>query len=1207
MNSNSSRPADSAPAAVRTAPAPGGRRLLAYSAAWVVLAVSLLATLGGWWIARRHEELAARQKFEEEATQIRMLLSQRMMVYQDVLHGALGLYAASVSVERSEWRAYVNRVSVNQRFPGIDGLGFIAHVPRERVEEFLQATRADKTPEFQLRQPGTNAALMIVKYLEPETDHAAWLGVDMSPDPEARAVADKARDAGAAVLSRPVNLQDGQAGPTPGLLMLLPVYRNGARTATLEEKRVNLTGWVFARFITAELMHGILEGKETRLRFAVVDKVNRDSEVVIFQNSNPPTETPLFSSISLLTAGQRAWELQFSSKPEFEAAISRNLELLAVAGGGLISVLLFGITLSLNSTRDRAMRMADNMTLAFREANELLQREIQSREANERRTALQHAVTRVLAEAESIAEAAPKIVQTVCENLGWDCGALWQTDPESQKLHCVESWHRPGLIAPEFEADTRRRTFTKGEGLPGRIWASGEPTWIKDVAEDQNFPRAPFAQEAKLHAAFGFPLLLGDKFLGCVEFFSREIVAPDPELLQLVAGLGSQIGQFLERKQARQDLEHEQFLLRTLMDNLPDRIYFKDAQSRFLRNSKAHLQRFSLTDQSDALGKSDFDFFTEEHARQAFEDEQRLMRSGETITVEEKETWPDGSVSWALSTKLPLRDEQGRTVGTFGISRDITDRKRAEEAMRLAKEAAEEANRTKSQFLANMSHELRTPLNSVIGFAGILLKNKSGTLSPTELNFLDRIQANGKHLLTLINEILDLSKIEARKIELQLAPVALDVLVRETLAQQEGLVRDRPVQLLADLPAQVAPLQADAEKLRQVIINLIGNALKFTERGSVTVRVVTAPGTNKPVQIDVVDTGIGIPKDKLGVIFEAFHQADASTARKYGGTGLGLTISLALCRLMGFHITVASEVGRGSTFSIVLAPTDPAGNLAKPGRKTTLPQAPMLQRASDLHSKLVLVIDDESDSRLLLTHLLEEFGCQVIAANSGEQGLRMAREFKPQIITVDLLMPEMDGATVIRALKADPQLRDIPLVVVSIVAEERRGSILGKVDILEKPVARPDLLAALERIQLPSGATILVVDDEPEAREIIAAHLAGQPVRIETAANGREALAVLEKTPVQLVVLDLVMPIMDGLALLETLRTDSRHQQLPVVVVTSRSLSPAEKEQLRRQTLAFVKKTDLSEESFKRLLQRVLEEAENHRGKNAAPGQAVIG
>ncbi len=1346
-------PAPTAPANGSATPqSRGARRPFSHSLAWIVLAISLAASVGGWFIARKHEELTARKRFDEEVSRIQTALSERMSIYEDVLHGGLGLYAASHSVERAEWRAYVETVSVNKRFPGIDGLGFIACVPREKLDEFLKTTREDETPNFQLKNPGTNDDLLITKYLEPEKEHAALIGVDVGADPAHRAVAEKARDTGLPVISGRLNLKEPGAEAQDGLVMLLPVFRNGTPAATLAERRAGIEGWVYARFVTAQLMGGILQDKAPLLRFEVFDRLTQGAETLMF-DSDPPAQDrpeirpPRFSVMNPLTVGQHLWLLRYTTKPAFNAAMPRSSEMLVAAGGGVISLLLFGIALSLSTTRARAVAMADDMTRAFREANVRLQKEFTERQRMERRATIQHAVTRVLADAETLAEATPRIVEAICQSLGWDLGAIWRIDPQLKQLHCVEFWQRPGLDVTEFAAATRQKTFKPGEGLPGRVWATTQPFWIADVTRDQNFPRGALAARAGLHGAFGFPILMGEEFLGVIEFFSHEIVEPDAEVLKLVAALGSQIGQFIARKRTQEELQREQYLFGALMQNLPDHIYFKDRHSRFLRVNRAMLAIMGNIDASAIIGKTDFDFFTEEHARQAFEDEQRLIRSGQPITQEEKETWPDGSVTWVLTTKMPLRDEASNVVGTFGISHDITarkraeaalqeisalqegilnaanyaiistttegmvttfnaaaekmtghaaaqvvgkatpalwhdrkevvrraealsrelgrkvepgfesfvakarlggadenewsilrndgscfpallsvtalrdqgnhiigflgviaditDRKRAEEAIRRARDEAEEASRTKSQFLANMSHELRTPLNSVIGFAGILLKNKTGNLHPTDLNFLERIQANGKHLLVLINEILDLSKIEARKVELQLAPVALDILVRETIAQQEGLVRDRPVQLLADLPATIAPIQTDAEKLRQVIINLIGNALKFTERGSVTVRVVTNAVDHQPARIEVIDTGIGIPREKLGVIFEAFQQADASTARKYGGTGLGLTISQALCRFMGFHIKVTSEVGRGSTFSVILggkregaAPLASNGPVVKNSSEISAAAT-----SSELRGKLVLVIDDESDSRVLLTNMLEEFGCQVIAANSGEQGLRMAREFRPQLITVDLLMPQMDGASVIRALKADPQLRDIPLVVVSIVAEERRGSILGAVDILEKPVAREDLLAALRRSLLPARSKILIVDDEEDARRILLSHLADEPVEVRTANNGQEALTALATFPADLVLLDLMMPVMDGVAFLDVLRTDPRYQHLPVVVITSKELSDAEKEQLRRQTLEIVKKTELSEEKFKQLLQRVLKkQTEDGRRQPAATG-----
>jgi len=531
------------------------------------------------------------------------------------------------------------------------------------------------------------------------------------------------------------------------------------------------------------------------------------------------------------------------------------------------------------------------------------------------------------------------------------------------------------------------------------------------------------------------------------------------------------------------------------------------------------------------------------------------------------------------------------------LEKTAEELKRSRAALLLSKEAAEQANRAKSEFLANMSHELRTPLNSVIGFANVLLKNKAGNLRPEDINFLERIQVNGKHLLGLINQILDLSKIEAGRTELDLSPISLVALARETVAQLEGQYRDKNVKLITELPDSIARIETDENKLKQVIINLIGNAFKFTERGTVTVRVVAEMETGRPLRIDVEDTGVGIPKDRQEAVFEAFQQADASTTRTYGGTGLGLTISRALCQLLGYRLALRSEAGKGTTFSIWLVPESEgeavavqSGHSVAVSMAASAPGTPMSpeEQLDALKDKLILVIDDESDARILLLDLLEGYGCRVIAASSGEQGLRMAREFRPDLITVDLIMPEMDGWQLVKELKNDSQLKEIPIVVVSIVVKEQAGKILGAVDVVEKPLIRENLLAALSRNLAGGRANILVVDDDPDTRRIVTTCLAEEGMHTETAANGREALEVLERFLPDLVFLDLVMPEMDGITFLDHIRSDSRHCHLPVVIITAKDLAPHEIRRLTSETRGLIGKTSNLKENLKETLQRIL-------------------
>ncbi len=833
---------------------------------------------------------------------------------------------------------------------------------------------------------------------------------------------------------------------------------------------------------------------------------------------------------------------------------------------------------ALRQPRDERKLRVEQRTAEQAKAGAGLQAEMIERERQQRRVATQYEITRILAESPKLLEAAPNLLRAICENLGWDVGAIWEIEPQGQVLRCVEVWHGPAIEVAEFETLTRQHTFVSGVGLPGRVWARAQPAWVADVVNDANFPRAPFADKAGLHAAFGFPILCGGAVLGVMEFFTREFREPDLDLLQMFGALGSQVGQFIERRRAEEALKDSEALYHSLVESLPLNLLRKDAQGRFTFANQLFCEELGKP-LEEIVGKTDFHFFPPELAQKYARDDQRVMATRQVFEAIEEHRKPDGAQCYVEVLKAPVYDSKASVMGIQVMFWDVTERELAKQALQSSKEAAESANRAKSEFLANMSHELRTPLNSVIGFANILLKNKPGNLRAEDLSFLERIGVNGKHLLGLINQILDLSKIEARKVELELTLASLPTLVQEIIDQFEGQLRGREIQLVAELPQPMAPLETDAGKLKQVIINLIGNALKFTERGSVTVRIEVAPQSRQPKRIEVIDTGIGIPPDRLAAVFEAFQQADSSTARKYGGTGLGLTISKALCELMGYQIAVSSEVGKGTTFSVELlaAPKPKAPPAEAPAMLTGAPSPPSLEQPkplpelAPLKDRLVLVVDDEDDSRILLTNLTEECGYRVITADSGELALRRAREVRPDLILLDLMMPQMDGWQVLTALKADPELQNIPVVVASIVARENRGTLFGAVDVLQKPVVREDLLRVLKACP---RAKVLVVEDSDLDRCLINECLEGERIELRTAANGREALQLLETFSPDLVLLDLLMPEMDGMSFLDLLRRDPRYENLPVFIVTAKELDPQERQRLGRLAQAVLKKAE---------------------------------
>ncbi len=414
----------------------------------------------------------------------------------------------------------------------------------------------------------------------------------------------------------------------------------------------------------------------------------------------------------------------------------------------------------------------------------------------------------------------------------------------------------------------------------------------------------------------------------------------------------------------------------------------------------------------------------------------------------------------------PVR-EQGRLTGAVVNFRDITERKHAEFELIVARDAAEAASRAKSDFLARMSHELRTPLNSIIGFANVLRKNRAGSMNEDQLSFSNRIATNGLHLLALINDILDLSKIEAGRMTLDLSVVMLDTLVRETIDELEGQTRDRPVVLHAEIPDVIRSIATDSARMKQVLINLIGNALKFTERGEVVVTINADPD-GMPLSVVVRDTGIGIPRDRLDAIFNVFEQAESMTSRRFGGTGLGLAISRSLCELMGHQLEVESEEGRGTTMFVRLGSAPRTSRRSVPGMMAIpdTKSAPAESAPVKSDAPLVLVVDEDEDARLLLGQHLEEAGCRVANADSGVDALRMARDLLPDMIFLDLRLPKISGFDVFRILKSDDMLKDTPVVIASVAGSEARPGLAGAAAILDKPISR-QLAIDLVRRWLP--------------------------------------------------------------------------------------------------------------------------------------------
>lgn len=522
--------------------------------------------------------------------------------------------------------------------------------------------------------------------------------------------------------------------------------------------------------------------------------------------------------------------------------------------------------------------------------------------------------------------------------------------------------------------------------------------------------------------------------------------------------------------------------------------------------------------------------------------------------------------------------------------------KSAREAADTARRAADEANKTKSSFLANMSHELRTPLNAILGYSEMLEEEARDLGQESFAPDLQKIRGAGRHLLGLINDILDLSKIEAGRMTLFVEEFEVEPMVRDVVSTVMPLLTKRGNRLDLECGEGLGRMSADVTKVRQTLFNLLSNASKFTENGTVRFSVRTG---GDQIEFAVSDTGIGMTPEQVGRLFQPFSQADVSTSRRYGGTGLGLAISRKFCQLMGGDITVTSTPGVGSTFTVRLPRAVPT-TTAEPA-----PPPPLAEVA--IGSPTVLVIDDDPAVRDLMRRTLTKEGYRVELAPDGRAGLELAARLKPNVITLDVMMPSMDGWSVLGALKSDPAMAGIPVVMVTIVEDKHLGFALGAAEYLTKPIERQRLVDAITKVQHHApGRSVLMVEDDPMTRELLRGTLEAEGWTVREAPNGRVGLEAIAEAVPDLVLLDLMMPEMDGFEFMDELRHRSRAPRVPVIVITAKDLTEEDHQRLNGEVVRVMTKQSSSSEQWMTEIREVLSHGQTPATTPAADHSVII-
>ncbi|WP_115553975.1 CHASE domain-containing protein [Xanthomonas arboricola] len=1124
-----------------------GRRV--FISALLILTAGLIAAIvTGVWL-QRHNELEREQRFQYVVRSLARNISERMYTFEHGLRGARGavIGAGSEVISRDRFTLYSRSRDYAREFPGVLGYGYIHRVAPADEDAFLQTARADGAPDIHRRLLAPwDGERYIVLYFEPESSGNRPIGLDIASEPRRRAAALQAARSGEPIMTSPVSLSGYRVPNESGFLVLLPVYREGMPLQTPQQRMAATNGWVYAPFSVEQMVKSALGERDD----VALDLSDRNEPTHNFYRSGTPAgdSARWRPVVQLLPIYGRTWIVTAHPTASFVASLNQTSPWLV---GGLVMAAssLFAALLGLYFSNG-------------------LRREEVLRKQMELAALVSHSSEAIVAETPD--------------------GRITHWNPAAEAMF--------GYTAEEaIDQDLT-------------LLLSPQPYAMPQIEHaDEAYPTNASAAQSMRHRdghhvhvlASKAPIIEPDGTLSGHSHFFRDIserVRSHQRIVDLNASLEHQVAE------RTSELVKFSVLQRAILAHAGYAIIATDS-SGFVTLFNRAAEKLLGYNAEDVIGRRKASQFVEPEELQdrahllseqtgvpvahTLEAVAALTSLGRSDTSEWTYVGYDGRRLPVLLTLSTLRDDNDQVIGYLGVAVDLTEQKLHEKQLRLAMDAAKSANQSKSDFLANMSHEIRTPMNAILGMLYLLQRSE---LPGAAQDMVTKIDRSARTLLEIINDILDFSKIEAGRIDLERAPFDLNQLFDNIADLMRSSLSAKPVEMIVEpLPRDSRWLLGDALRINQVLVNLVGNAIKFTEQGEVVLSVRRFPsGDPNKVKLlfSVRDTGIGISKEKQSLIFSPFLQADTSTSRRYGGSGLGLTISRRLIELMGGELEVESVPGRGSEFYFVVT----LEKAAPPKAQQDLPALPPEAMPR------VLIADDHDAALSNLVRITTDLGWRVDAVASGQAALQAIEQASEpyDIFLLDWRMPDIDGVAIAREIRARAAPGPHPVIVMVTAYERRLLEQHPEQQDLDAVMTKPVTSAALHRLveqlvdQRPGarpvtptfvarrleGTHLLLVDDSEINCEVAQRILEGEGAMVTVAHDGEQAINTLKRAPdlFHLVLMDVQMPVVDGYEATRRLRQIPALASLPVIALTAGAFRPQQEKALEAGMNGFIAK-----------------------------------